>query len=220
MAPAAMHIVTGKWLTHPAPWHVISVSADCTLCKWLSCPYHYMRLMVRKAPVSKCITEVCRHSSFAVSAHVERAAPGAVKCSLCMKQHAQTDTVISGFERFRLLQAPLKIGNQQVTASITILEQDGMEFLFGLDMLRRYQCSIDLHKNVLRFGSINNAELPFLADHELPARLRREDSDEQAGGSGRLGGGTGAGPAPGPATHPNAGQQSALHGSSPLKIPA
>ena len=79
-----------------------------------------------------------------------------------------------------------------------------MPFLFGLDMLKRYQCCIDLHKNVLRFGSINNAELPFLAEHELPARLRREDSDEQAGGSGGVGGGVGAGIAPGPATLPNA----------------
>ena len=103
-----------------------------------------------------------------------------------------------------VLQAPLKIGNQQVTASITILEDDSMPFLFGLDMLKRYQCCIDLHKNVLRFGSINNAELPFLAEHELPARLRREDSDEQAGGSGGVGGGVGAGSAPGPATLPNA----------------
>ena len=102
-----------------------------------------------------------------------------------------------------MLQAPLKVGNQQVTASITILEDNSMPFLFGLDMLRRYQCSIDLHKNVLRFGSINNAELPFLADHELPARLRREDSDEQAGGSAGVGEGVGMGSASGPATLPN-----------------
>lgn len=103
-----------------------------------------------------------------------------------------------------VLQAPLKVGSHQVTASITILEENSMEFLFGLDMLRRYQCSIDLHKNVLRFGSIDNAELPFLADHELPARLRREDSDSQAGGSGGIGAGVGAGAASGPATLPNA----------------
>lgn len=71
-----------------------------------------------------------------------------------------------------------------------------MPFLFGLDMLRRYQCSIDLHKNVLRFGSISNVELPFLAEHELPAKLRRESSDVAAGG-------VGEGSAPGPATLPN-----------------
>ena len=90
----------------------------------------------------------------------------------------------------------MKIGNQHVSASITVLEDNSMPFLFGLDMLRRYQCSIDLHKNVLRFGSINNAELPFLAEHELPQRLRFESSDEPAGGVGQ-------GSAPGPATLPN-----------------
>ena len=93
-------------------------------------------------------------------------------------------------------QAPLKVGTQHVSASITILEDDSMPFLFGLDMLRRYQCSIDLYKNVLRFGSISNAELPFLAEHELPAKLRRESSDVAAGG-------VGEGSAPGPATLPN-----------------
>ena len=93
-------------------------------------------------------------------------------------------------------QAPLKIGSQHVSVSITILEDDSMPFLFGLDMLRRYQCSIDLHKNVLRFGSINDAELPFLAEHELPERLRHKNSDV-------AGGGVGEGAAPGPAALPN-----------------
>ena len=73
-----------------------------------------------------------------------------------------------------------------------------MPFLFGLDMLRRYQCSIDLHKNVLRFGSINDAELPFLAEHELPERLRRESEDAPAGK------GVGEGSSSGPAILPNA----------------
>ena len=96
------------------------------------------------------------------------------------------------------MQAPLKVGTQHVSASITILEDNSMPFLFGLDMLRRYQCSIDLHKNVLRFGSINNAELPFLAEHELPERLRRENEDPPAGK------GVGEGSSAGPAILPNA----------------
>ncbi len=34
-----------------------------------------------------------------------------------------------------------------MTTSITVLEQkSGPQFIFGLDMLRRHQCSIDLAK--------------------------------------------------------------------------
>lgn len=137
----------------------------------------------------------------------------AESCNLLRLMDTRCAGIVTGVGTAKVLgkvhQAPLKIGNQQVTASITILEQDSMKFLFGLDMLRRYQCSIDLHKHVLRFGSINNAELPFLAEHELPDRLQRELSDKQAGGSGRLDADAGAGPSSGPAAIPSAATPSA-----------
>jgi len=67
----------------------------------------------------------------------------------------------------RVHQAPIKVGSSHLTASITILEQDDMEFLFGLDMLKRHQCCIDLSSNELRFGSCGES-LRFLSEHELP----------------------------------------------------
>jgi len=76
----------------------------------------------------------------------------------------------------RVHAAPLKVGSSHLTASITIIEQDDMDFLFGLDMLKRHQCMIDLMNNELKFGSCGES-LRFLPEHELPARARQADSD-------------------------------------------
>jgi len=57
-----------------------------------------------------------------------------------------------------------------------------MEFLFGLDNLKRHECSIDLKSNGLRFPNMD-LELPFLAEHEVPKTLftqqRAPSSEEQ-----------------------------------------
>jgi DNA damage-inducible protein 1 len=74
----------------------------------------------------------------------------------------------------RIHMAPLKAGNQFFPSSITVLEQDGMEFLFGLDNLKRHQCCIDLATNALRFGS-TAISLPFLPEHEIPKRLLTDE---------------------------------------------
>ena len=71
----------------------------------------------------------------------------------------------------RVHQAPVKVGDVHIPCAITVLEQDGMEFLFGLDNLRRYQCSIDLQTNTLKFPSLDVA-IPFLSEGELPAHMR------------------------------------------------
>ena len=71
----------------------------------------------------------------------------------------------------RVHQAPIKVGDKHIPCAITVLEQDGMEFLFGLDNLRRYQCSIDLQSNTLRFPGLDVA-VPFLSEGELPRHMR------------------------------------------------
>ena len=38
------------------------------------------------------------------------------------------------------VQAPMRVGDQFLACSVTIMEGDDMQFLFGLDMLRRHQC--------------------------------------------------------------------------------
>lgn len=52
----------------------------------------------------------------------------------------------------RVHMTTIKIGKSFFPISVTILEDNSMEFLLGLDMLRRHQCSIDLHENVLKIG--------------------------------------------------------------------
>lgn len=71
----------------------------------------------------------------------------------------------------RVHQAPLKVAGSYFPCTFTILENDDMEFLFGLDMLRRHECSIDLKRSVLRFGT-SQIEVPFLSEGQLPEHLR------------------------------------------------
>ncbi|KAL3671434.1 hypothetical protein V7S43_003357 [Phytophthora oleae] len=71
--------------------------------------------------------------------------------------------------------APLKIGNEFYNCSFTILDQQGVDFLFGLDMLKRHQCSIDLSKNVLRLREGEHyREVSFLPEYvRLSYYIRR-----------------------------------------------
>lgn len=58
----------------------------------------------------------------------------------------------------------LKIEHQYVACSLTILDTQ-VDFLLGLDMLKRHQALINLKKNVLEIAGV---ETKFLDEHELP----------------------------------------------------
>jgi hypothetical protein len=66
----------------------------------------------------------------------------------------------------------MTIGNTHFPLSITVLDQGGLEFLLGLDQLRRHQCSIDLAQNCLHIG---NEKAKFLSEGELPNHIRLEE---------------------------------------------
>ncbi|KAG7401466.1 cyanamide hydratase [Phytophthora boehmeriae] len=77
----------------------------------------------------------------------------------------------------RVHMAHLKIGSEYYNCSFTILDQQGVDFLFGLDMLKRHQCCIDLGKNVLRLHEGDQFhEVAFLPEHEIPSSENRADS--------------------------------------------
>ncbi|RLM78565.1 DNA damage-inducible protein 1 [Panicum miliaceum] len=74
----------------------------------------------------------------------------------------------------RIHVAPIKIGHLFYHCSFTVLDAPNMEFLFGLDMLRKHQCMIDLKDNVLRVGG-GEVSVPFLQEKDIPAHIRDEE---------------------------------------------
>ncbi|ALC49659.1 rngo [Drosophila busckii] len=83
----------------------------------------------------------------------------------------------------RIHMVQLQIENDHLTSSFTVLGQQPMDMLLGLDMLKRHQCLIDLQRNLLIIGTTGTST-PFLPESELPpcARLtgNPEDAEEQA----------------------------------------
>ncbi|KAG6407379.1 hypothetical protein SASPL_130368 [Salvia splendens] len=74
----------------------------------------------------------------------------------------------------RIHVAPIKIGSIFYPCSFMVLDAPNMEFLFGLDMLRKHQCIIDLKENVLRVGG-GEVSVPFLAEKDIPSQFLDEE---------------------------------------------
>ncbi|KAG0463105.1 hypothetical protein HPP92_021581 [Vanilla planifolia] len=79
----------------------------------------------------------------------------------------------------RIHVAPIKIGHLFFPCSFTVLDAPNMEFLFGLDMLRKHQCIIDLKENVLRVGG-GEVSVPFLQEKDIPSNILDEERLKQA----------------------------------------
>lgn len=67
--------------------------------------------------------------------------------------------------------AQIQIENDFLLTSFSVLEDQSMDMLLGLDMLKRHQCTIDLQRNVLRIGT-TGTETTFLPENELPSHSR------------------------------------------------
>lgn len=63
--------------------------------------------------------------------------------------------------------AQIQIEGDFLPCSFSLLEDQPMDMLLGLDMLKRHQCSIDLKRNVLVIGT-TGTETRFLSEAELP----------------------------------------------------
>ncbi|KAL2090954.1 hypothetical protein ACEWY4_013217 [Coilia grayii] len=67
--------------------------------------------------------------------------------------------------------AQVQIEGDFLPCSFSILEDQPMDMLLGLDMLKRHQCSIDLKKSMLLIGT-TGSETRFLPEGELPECAR------------------------------------------------
>jgi len=101
----------------------------------------------------------------------------AERCGLLRLMDKRYSGIASGVGQGKILgkvlNAVMKMGNSFFPISVTVLESNSMECLFGLDTLRRYRCTIDLERNVLRLlDGATPEETPFLSEHEIPIRER------------------------------------------------
>lgn len=78
----------------------------------------------------------------------------------------------------RIHMVQMQIENDFLITSFSVLENQPMDVLLGLDMLKRHQCNIDLQTNVLRIGT-TGTETPFLSENELPDCARLSGSPEE-----------------------------------------
>jgi len=74
---------------------------------------------------------------------------------------------------------PIEIDGAHLTSSFSILEEQSMEMLLGLDMLRRHQMIIDMHKCVLKIGT-SDTQTPFLQDADLPEHIKLTNASAEA----------------------------------------
>ena len=79
----------------------------------------------------------------------------------------------------RVHSAQIKLGDELfLPCSFTIMEGRTVELLFGLDMLKRHACILDMAKNCL---IVHGKQIRFLDEHELPASARMDEAETTKG---------------------------------------
>lgn len=77
----------------------------------------------------------------------------------------------------RIHTAPILVGDAVLAASFTVMEGKSVDFLLGLDLLKKYQAQIDLKRNVL---VIADNEIPFLPESEIPKNFLESHAAPEA----------------------------------------
>ncbi|KAJ0175096.1 hypothetical protein K1T71_009237 [Dendrolimus kikuchii] len=132
----------------------------------------------------------CHVNEFPVKAFIDSGAQTTIMSAACAERcniMRLVDTRWAGIAKGvgvqkiigRIHMVQMRIEKDFLTTSFSVLEEQPMDMLLGLDMLKRHQCNIDLKHNVLRIGT-TGTETPFLPESELPecARLSGYSEDE------------------------------------------
>lgn len=131
----------------------------------------------------------CKVNGYPVKAFIDSGAQSTIMSAACAERcHIMRliDTRWTGVAKGvgiqcvigRIHMVQIQIGNDHLTTSFSVLEEQSIDMMLGLDMLKRHQCCIDLKRNVLKIGT-TGTETPFLAEGELPEWARLSgDSDE------------------------------------------
>lgn len=134
----------------------------------------------------------CRVNGVPVKAFIDSGAQTTIMSAACAERcniMRLVDTRWSGIAKGvgvqkiigRIHMVQLQIEQDFLITSFSVLAEQPMDMLLGLDMLKRHQCNIDLQKNILRIGT-TGTETSFLAENELPecARLSGPAVDDEA----------------------------------------
>jgi predicted aspartyl protease len=134
----------------------------------------------------------CTVNNVAVTAFVDSGAQMSVmsermaeKCGILRLLDKRMSGVAKGVGTCKILgrvhMTMVTLGKLVLPFSVTILERQDMDFLIGLDQLKRHQMQIDLKDGCLR---IDDTAIPFLSEGELPEHLRKESAGEGAADDG------------------------------------
>ncbi|XP_030037551.1 protein DDI1 homolog 2 isoform X2 [Manduca sexta] len=132
----------------------------------------------------------CHVNGFPVKAFIDSGAQTTIMSAACAERcniMRLVDTRWAGIAKGvgvqriigRIHMVQMRIEKDFLTTSFSVLEEQPMDMLLGLDMLKRHQCNIDLKRNVLRIGT-TGTETQFLPEADLPecARLSGISEDD------------------------------------------
>jgi DNA damage-inducible protein 1 len=131
----------------------------------------------------------CRVNGYPVRAFIDSGAQTTIMSSNCAERcniMRLVDTRWAGIAKGvgvqkiigRIHMVQIQIESDYLTTSFSVLENQPMDMLLGLDMLKRHQCCIDLRANVLRIGT-TGTETKFLAETDLPECARLSTNSEE-----------------------------------------